>query len=63
LEEFEKLVLGTDYSENQEENTMLVEMKAKKVIKCLKLKIKNQGINLVHLFNKLDKSGDGQLDR
>lgn len=42
---------------------MLVELKAKKVIKCLKLKIKNQGINLMHLFNKLDRSGDGQLDR
>ncbi len=42
---------------------MLLELKAKKVIKDLRLKINMQQINIKYLFQKLDKSGDNSLDR
>lgn len=50
FDEFHKLIVGTDYTEEPEENNMLLELKAKKVIKTMRLRIHQEHINIKYLF-------------
>lgn len=58
------LIEFTDFEEHDDHmgNEMLLEIKAKKVIKDLRRVISQNQLNLRKIFDKLDKSGDGNLD-
>lgn len=61
-EEFKSIVEQNEYDEDQMENQMLADIKAKKVMKNLRNKIRAHDLDIKIIFNRLDKSGDGQLD-
>lgn len=58
-DEFKSIIETNEYDESNVENQMLADIKAKKVMKNLRNKIKAHDLDIKIIFNRLDKSGDG----
>jgi len=63
LTEFKKLILETDYDDNNQENAMLHEYRAKKAMKKLQDVIYSNNLDIQKIFNKYNKDGDQNLDK
>ena len=61
FEEFEKIFIETDYKSQQGENNLLVEYRAKKLIKKLRDIITENHLSIETIFKKFDVSGDKNL--
>ena len=62
IEEFKKLVIETNYKEESpDDNQLLVDYRAKKLLKKMNDMIIQNNIDLVKVFRKFDTSGDKQM--